>query len=89
MNKLNSIADELHKIIGYWQEPNRAIENRRSDALPERLTRRFVDRRTRQLMRRMKEQQELLAAPCNWHGPHSALKGNRRSAERGWIRTTC
>ncbi len=45
-----------------WQEQTRAIEDRLSDALHERLTQRFVDRRTTELMRRMKEQPELLAA---------------------------
>ncbi|NQV99946.1 MAG: DEAD/DEAH box helicase [Rhodospirillales bacterium] len=54
-------ADWLENI-GYWQERTRAIEDRLSDALHERLTQRFVDRRTTELMRRMKEQPELLAA---------------------------
>lgn len=48
--------------IGYWQEKTRAIEDRLSDALHERLTQRFVDRRTTELMRRMKETPDLLAA---------------------------
>jgi ATP-dependent RNA helicase SUPV3L1/SUV3 len=39
----------------YWQERTRAIEDRLSDALHERLTARFVDRRTSVLMRRLKE----------------------------------
>jgi ATP-dependent RNA helicase SUPV3L1/SUV3 len=38
-----------------WQERTRAIEDRLSDALHERLTGRFVDRRTSVLMRRLKE----------------------------------
>jgi len=38
-----------------WQERTRAIEDRLSDALHERLTARFVDRRTSVLMRRLKE----------------------------------
>lgn len=39
----------------YWQEQTRAIEDRLSDALHERLTQRFVDRRTSVLMRRLRE----------------------------------
>lgn len=38
-----------------WQERSRAIEDRLSDALHERLTQRFVDRRTTMLVRRMKD----------------------------------
>ena len=48
--------------VAHWQERTRAIEDRLSDALHELLTLRFVDRRTTDLMRRMKEQPELLAA---------------------------
>ncbi|MHA1157346.1 MAG: helicase-related protein [Alphaproteobacteria bacterium] len=40
---------------GHWQDRTRAIEDRLSDALHERLTARFVDRRTSVLMRRLKE----------------------------------
>jgi ATP-dependent RNA helicase SUPV3L1/SUV3 len=40
---------------GEWQEKTRAIEDRLSDALHERLTQRFVDRRTSVLMRRLKD----------------------------------
>ncbi len=40
---------------GHWQERTRAIEDRLSDALHERLTARFIDRRTSVLMRRLKE----------------------------------
>ncbi len=39
----------------HWQERTRAIEDRLSDALHERLTARFIDRRTSVLMRRLKE----------------------------------
>src|SRR6476469_2643925 len=39
----------------HWQETTRAIEDRLSDALHERLTQRFIDRRTSVLMRRLKE----------------------------------
>ncbi|MCC0029657.1 MAG: helicase [Brucellaceae bacterium] len=39
----------------YWQERTREIEDRLSDALHERLTKRFIDRRTSVLMKRLKE----------------------------------
>ncbi len=39
----------------HWQERTRAVEDKLSDALHERLTERFVDRRTSVLMRRMRE----------------------------------
>ncbi len=45
-----------------WQERTRAIEDRLSDALHERLTQRFVDRRTAVLVKRLKETDELLSA---------------------------
>ena len=45
----------------YWQERTRAIEDRLSDALHERLTQRFVDRRTSALMKRLKDKGPLLA----------------------------
>lgn len=47
---------------GHWQERTRAVEDRLSDALHERLTQRFVDRRTALLVRSMKAGGELLAA---------------------------
>ncbi len=46
---------------GYWQERARAIEDRLSDALHEKLTQRFVDRRTSALMRRLKDEAPLMA----------------------------
>ena len=39
----------------HWQERTRALEDRLSDALHEKLTQRFVDRRTSVLMRRLRE----------------------------------
>src|SRR5579872_6514981 len=39
----------------HWQEMTRAVEDKLSDALHERLTERFVDRRTSVLMRRLRE----------------------------------
>lgn len=44
------LADPTH-----WQEKTREIEDRLSDALHERLTKRFVDRRTSVLMKRLRE----------------------------------
>lgn len=44
------LSDSTH-----WQEKTREIEDRLSDALHERLTQRFVDRRTSVLMRRLRE----------------------------------
>jgi ATP-dependent RNA helicase SUPV3L1/SUV3 len=51
------LADPTH-----WQEKTRDIEDRLSDALHERLTQRFVDRRTTLLVRRLKERATLIAA---------------------------
>jgi ATP-dependent RNA helicase SUPV3L1/SUV3 len=45
-----------------WQERTRAIEDKLSDALHERLIQRFVDRRTASLVGRLKERQHLTAA---------------------------
>ena len=50
------LADPSH-----WQEKTREIEDRLSDALHERLTKRFVDRRTSVLMRRLRENSMLEA----------------------------
>ena len=55
-NRPNWLDDPLH-----WQERTRAVEDRLSDALHERLTARFVDRRTSVLMRRLKEKAMLEA----------------------------
>jgi ATP-dependent RNA helicase SUPV3L1/SUV3 len=46
----------------HWQARTRAIEDRLSDALHERLAQRFVDRRTAALVRRLKEGEALLGA---------------------------
>ena len=50
------VDDENH-----WREVTRAVEDRLSDALHERLTQRFVDRRTSVLLRRLKQKEALLA----------------------------
>jgi ATP-dependent RNA helicase SUPV3L1/SUV3 len=44
-----------------WRERTREVEDRLSEALHERLTQRFVDRRTSVLMRRLKQKEELVA----------------------------
>ena len=44
-----------------WRSQTRAVEDRLSDALHERLTQRFVDRRTSVLLRRLKQKEALLA----------------------------
>jgi ATP-dependent RNA helicase SUPV3L1/SUV3 len=45
-----------------WQERARAIEDRLSDALHDRLTQRFVDRRSASLVRRLEAPESLLAS---------------------------
>ncbi len=45
----------------YWRETTRGVEDRLSDALHEKLTQRFVDRRTSVLMRRLQETEQLEA----------------------------
>lgn len=49
-NQHGWLADPHH-----WQKKTQEIENRLSDALHERLTKRFVDRRTSVLMKRLRE----------------------------------
>ncbi|MBP6013696.1 MAG: DEAD/DEAH box helicase [Alphaproteobacteria bacterium] len=46
---------------GHWQERTRSVEDHLSDALHEKLTQRFVDRRTSVLMRRLREDEEFAA----------------------------
>jgi ATP-dependent RNA helicase SUPV3L1/SUV3 len=53
-NRPDWLADPEH-----WQAVTRAVEDKLSDALHERLTERFVDRRTSVLMRRLRENAEL------------------------------
>src|SRR5581483_1802531 len=43
----------------HWQELTRAVEDRLSDALHERLTQRFIDRRTSRLMRGLRNDEPL------------------------------
>ncbi|KAB2912547.1 MAG: helicase [Hyphomicrobiaceae bacterium] len=55
-NRADWLADP-----GHWQGRTKAIEDSLSDALHERLTQRFVDRRTSALMRGLKDKDELYA----------------------------
>ncbi|MEN0001862.1 MAG: helicase-related protein, partial [Pseudomonadota bacterium] len=55
-NQPKWLADPHH-----WREKTRSIENKLSDALHERLTKRFVDRRTSVLMKRLKENKTMTA----------------------------
>ena len=55
-NRADWLVDPEH-----WQGRTRAIEDSLSDALHERLTQRFVDKRTSALMRGLKEKDELYA----------------------------
>lgn len=55
-NRPDWLADAVQ-----WQERARAVEDRLSDALHEKLTQRFVDRRTSVLMRRLREDEEFAA----------------------------
>ncbi|MEM0899463.1 MAG: helicase-related protein [Pseudomonadota bacterium] len=55
-NRPKWLADPQH-----WQEKTRAVEDKLSDALHERLTKRFVDRRTSVLMKRLNENVQMEA----------------------------
>jgi ATP-dependent RNA helicase SUPV3L1/SUV3 len=73
----------------HWQEQARAIEDKLSDALHERLTARFVDRRTSVLMRRLREN-AMLEAQVSASGevvvegqPVGRLEGFRFTPEAG------
>lgn len=54
-------ADWL-KDPAYWQDVTRAIEDRLSDALHERLTQQFIDRRTSVLLKRLQQREDLMAS---------------------------
>ena len=56
VNRADWIKDAIH-----WQERAREIEDRLSDALHERLTLRFVDRRTAVLMKRLHQKEEIMS----------------------------
>ncbi|MET0313986.1 MAG: helicase-related protein, partial [Hansschlegelia sp.] len=61
-NRTDWLEDPEH-----WQGVTRAVEDRLSDALHERLAQRFVDRRTSVLMRRLREK-DMLEAEINKDG---------------------
>jgi len=50
-------VDDFH----HWRKATRAVEDRLSDVLHDRLTQRFVDRRTSVLLRRLKQKEGLVA----------------------------
>ncbi|MEM7732644.1 MAG: helicase-related protein, partial [Pseudomonadota bacterium] len=50
------VRDESH-----WRQATRAVEDRLSDALHDALTKRFVDRRTSVLLRRLKQKEAMVA----------------------------
>ena len=45
----------------HWQERSREIEDKLSDALHERLSQRFVDRKTAALMKRLRQKEEIMS----------------------------
>ena len=51
--------------ISHWREQTRSVEDRLSDALHERLTQRFVDRRTSVLLRRLNQKEAMVAEVSN------------------------
>ena len=66
-NRPDWLADPEH-----WQGITREVENKLSDALHERLTERFVDRRTSVLMRRLREN------TCFEYGNRQDRRSDRR-----------
>ncbi len=83
-NRPDWLADPLH-----WRQKTREIEDRLSDALHERLTKRFVDRRTSVLMKRLRENERMEAVisatgEVNVEGHHVGdLAGFRFTPDRG------
>ena len=69
-NRPDWLTDPIH-----WRDKTRAIEDRLSDALHESLTRRFVDRRTSVLMRRLRENAMIEAEITN--GGDVIVEGHR------------
>ncbi|NLH80881.1 MAG: helicase, partial [Phyllobacteriaceae bacterium] len=69
-NRPDWLTDPAH-----WRDKTRAIEDRLSDALHESLTRRFVDRRTSVLMRRLRENAMIEAEISN--GGDVIVEGHR------------
>ena len=65
----------------HWQGETRAVEDRLSDALHERLTQRFIDRRTSVLMKHLREDE--FAIVDAWTKPAASRSAAKRSA--GWM----
>ncbi|MBM3505204.1 MAG: disulfide oxidoreductase [Alphaproteobacteria bacterium] len=65
-----------------WQQRTREIEDRLSDALHQRLTQRFVDKRTSTLSRRLRDTGELAAAVEDDGGVY--VEGHRLGQMRGF-----
>jgi ATP-dependent RNA helicase SUPV3L1/SUV3 len=55
-NRTDWLDDAIH-----WQERSREIEDKLSDALHERLSQRFVDRKTAVLMKRLRQKEEIMS----------------------------
>jgi ATP-dependent RNA helicase SUPV3L1/SUV3 len=55
-NRPDWLADTV-----YWQERTRSLEDKLSDALHERLSQRFIDRRTSVLIKRLRERNKLMS----------------------------
>ncbi len=58
------VANRAHwlKDPAHWRGETRQIEDKLSDALHESLTRRFIDRKTSVLLKRLREREELMAS---------------------------
>ena len=70
--------DWLEDAVG-WQQRARELENKLSDALHDRLTQRFVDRKTAVLVQKLRERKTLLAGVGN--DGRVTVEGN----EVGWL----
>ena len=81
-NRPDWLADPEH-----WQGVTRAVEDKLSDALHERLTERFVDRRTSVLMRRLREN-TMLETDISKTG-EVVVEGHHRPARRLHVRARC
>ena len=79
-------ADWLEAPL-FWQSRTREIEDKLSDALHERLTQRFIDRRTSVLMKRLAQKEELMSTveedgaihvEGEYVGPHQGISLHSR-----------
>ncbi|TNE34109.1 MAG: hypothetical protein EP348_11625 [Alphaproteobacteria bacterium] len=83
---ISHVSDWMDDYKG-WQETARHIEDKLSDALHERLTQRFVDRRTAMLVRKLKDRSQLEALISETGEVHveghfvGTLKGLRFNAD--------